>query len=231
MSSPPPPTWIAAAIAIIARARVRKRRRVAALGPLGADDACALAAAITRTVEIARAGRGMSVPAKWERERLATQLVALLRQGKVDALRSTASQLTDFDLALLDLGLLNAARVRGWVDDPERGAREIEGAIQQLRRAGYYGQIIQDDGTQATNRSGRQTDHARLGVIIDAMGIFKTFTGSTVKSSPKSPGARFVAAVLELSGHPTSGLPQAIAHAIAVTTLSDLDLERRQGGA
>lgn len=131
MSSLPPSTGIAAAIAIIARARVKKGRYVGALGPLGADDACVLEAAITRTVEIARAGRGMSVPAKWERERLAWQLVALLRQGKVDALRSTASQLTDFDLALLDLGLLDAARESGSADDPERLAREIEGAIRQ----------------------------------------------------------------------------------------------------
>jgi hypothetical protein len=67
-------------------------------------------------------------------------------------------------------------------------------------------------------------------VIVDAMEIFSRFAGSPVKSSPNSPGAGFVAAILAMAGYPTAGLSQAIARAIAVTTLSDLELERRQDG-
>lgn len=226
IQSLPDSTKIEAVVEIVARAR-----RHSALQPLGSDEAAALRDATLGVVRIARAGRGVSVPPKWERERIAWQLVGLLRQGHTHVLVSSESELTDFDLALLDIGLLNAARERGWMADPERGAREIEDAINRHRRAAYYGQIIRDDGTQAANRSGRKTDHARLSVIIDAMGIFESFADSKVKSSPQSAGARFVAAVLEMSGYPASGLPQAIARAIALTTLSDLDLECRQDEA
>lgn len=231
MSSLVDPTGIAAAIQIVARVRMRKTRHIGALGPLGVDEVSALEASITRVVQIARAGRGVSVPPKWKRERIARQLVGWLRQGRVHVLNSPGSRLTDVDLTLFDLGLINAPKARDWISDPERGADEIEEAIRRHRQTGFYGQIARTNGSQATNRSGGKRDLGRLSVIIDAIEIFAKFACSPVKSSRTSPGAAFVAAVLTMAGYETSGLPQAIAQANAVMTLSDVELERRKDGA
>lgn len=213
---------ISDAIAILARARHH-----AGLPSLSDQDTAALADEIKAAVEIARAGRGTFVPAKWERQRIAWQLVGLLRQGRIDVFNSPDGTLTDFDLALLDLGLLSAPDERGWVKDPERGAREIEAAIHRNRQSGYSGQSRGEDGKQKTNRSGRRRDVERLSWIVRAIEIFTKQTGTKVTSSPNSSGAAFVGTFLLMSGYPKSSLSQNIAWVIARMTSSDDELEQR----
>jgi hypothetical protein len=208
------PLSVEGAVAIVVRARHH-----AAFPKLNDQDVAKLAREIEALVKIAHAGHGTPVPAKWERERAARKLMQQLRKGRVDGLQAKDGTLTDFDLALLDLDLLNPARQRRWAVDPDEGAREIEAAMRRARRLGYYGR---------PEPIGRRRDAGRLPLIVSAIEIFTKHAGLDVTTSPQSFGAAFISAILQLSGTATTGLAKAIAEAITLMTLTDHELDRRR---